>query len=192
MFNNTIYIANNQVQPDLKQNDMNKVQLTTNTQVKVAPDVQQNQEAVQETGWMLIVLIIVLIIVAILIGLYMNLKTQTDIPMSGLLTGRRKKLKKTPEENVEVPNRQNVSVPINAQSEENKLSVLDIFGDEDTQEEVKEEVEQQAVDQVQNYVQEERTVNNEVSDSEDSSLKLSTPKSVEKCIKGFLEITKER
>ena len=194
--NNTIYIANNQVTTDLKQADMNKVQLTTNTQVKVAPEVQQNQEAIQETGWMLVVLIIVLIVVAVLIGLYLNLKSQSDLPMSGLLTGHRKKVKpKQAASGNTNPINQNAAAPENTQPEENKLSVLDIFAEEDTNtsSEVKEEIPEDVPEQVQlDYVPEERAINEDTFDNEESSLKLCTPKSVEKCIKSFLEITKER
>lgn len=189
MFKNTVYLANNQGENEVKQADTNKQSLTSNTQVKSMPDVSQNQEIEPNTGILLIILIVVLIIVTVLIGLYLNLKSQPDIPVSGLLT-RKKKPKEQIEANKEVENTEEIK---NKEQEEiNQTAVLtDIFSEENSQESKENSDEINKADEEADVYVHEESVVNEISNKEtDDSLKLSTPRSIDKCIKSFLEITK--
>ncbi len=179
MANNIVYIADSKIQQELKKDNLNQVSLSSETQVKSQPDIQVANEQVEHTGLLITVLIIVFILVAVLIGIYLNLKNQPDIQLSGLLSSSNNKKKDSSDS-----------------SETNDIDVSskidEIFSEDDKQENINQTEENTEITQnepeIQNFMSEEDIIDDS---NNDTSLKLSTPRSIEKCIKSFLEITKE-
>ncbi len=182
MFNNIIYLADSNVQSDLQNTDI--TQVTSQVQVKPQPDIPLSETSGenQNTGLLVAILIIVFILVSVLIGLYLNLKNQPDVRLSGLLSSAKSKNQSKDKIN-------------GGQSEDNSPQIDEIFSEDKTdvalQNEKEESVDVSKYDaQTQDFSLKENISTSNTNSSE-SSLNLGTPKSVEKCIRSFLEITQD-
>ena len=178
MFSKAVYIVNNDtvtdffsadtmtsvpvVQTDSAQNK-NGENRTQNTQTSVIAD-NSNQVSTteQNTGLMVLILVIIFIVIIILVSVYLRLNTQLKSKSVSQQDNQRKKKKL---ESTEEKFDNTVDSESNPEKE-NKLK---------------------------GNISETKLSESDVSDNECSQdiQKLGTPNSVKKCIKGFLERTKE-
>ena len=187
MFNSNIYIANADVKPDLPVFDMNEIPPLPAFQTQQSIPVQQQSVPFYQTsGFMITALVLLCIIFAILTAAVIRLSKQFAIAAPSVLKQNQGDSNQPSKKDKFVDN------PINAAEKaenEDKRELKDAFNLKKINlAENKDKLEEEMSLNFDLSSSEDDTKSNE---NEDASLKLGTPKSIQKCIKSFLEVTLE-